>query len=146
MPDFKLYNYPRSGNCYKVRLLLSILDLPCELIDIDLLEGESFTDEFKRINPRGQVPVLQDGEQTIWDSMAILVYLAKHRDRIVSRQELLEELWTGRVVTESTLSSRVKAARHAVGDSNGCRALYNRRQRCPLPGPGPGDGGSRGNG
>lgn len=77
MPDLRLYNYPRSGNCYKVRLLLSMLDLPYARIDIDLLEGASMTDEFRMINPRGQVPVLQDGEHRIWDSMAILIYLAR---------------------------------------------------------------------
>lgn len=60
----------------------------------------------------------------------LLVYLARHRDRIVSRRELLDELWTGRIVTESTLSSRIKAARHAVGDSGrsqSCIATFNRR-------------------
>ncbi|MEA3275984.1 MAG: winged helix-turn-helix domain-containing protein, partial [Pseudomonadota bacterium] len=60
----------------------------------------------------------------------LLVYLARHRDRIVSRQELLDELWAGRVVTESTLSSRIKAARYAVGDdgrSQNCIATFNRR-------------------
>jgi glutathione S-transferase len=77
MSVLKLYNYPRSGNCYKVRLMLSFLDLPYECIDVDILKGESVTDEFKQINPRGQVPVLQDGEQRIWDSMAILTYLVR---------------------------------------------------------------------
>jgi glutathione S-transferase len=77
MPDIQLYNYPRSGNCYKIRLLLSMLGLAYECIDIDLLKGESLTDEFKQINPRGQVPVLLDGDLVIWDSMAILVYLAR---------------------------------------------------------------------
>ncbi|MET0068680.1 MAG: glutathione S-transferase family protein [Candidatus Thiodiazotropha sp.] len=77
MASLKLYNYPRSGNCYKVRLFLSMLDLDYECIDIDLLKGESLTDEFKRINPRGQVPVLVDRDLVIWDSMAILVYLAR---------------------------------------------------------------------
>jgi len=60
----------------------------------------------------------------------LLVYLARHRDRIVSRRELLDELWAGRIVTESTLSSRIKAARHAVGDSGrtqSCIATFNRR-------------------
>lgn len=46
-------------------------------VNVDLAGGESQTDEFKRLNPRGQVPVLVDGEVTIWDSMAILTYLAK---------------------------------------------------------------------
>jgi TolB-like protein/DNA-binding winged helix-turn-helix (wHTH) protein len=60
----------------------------------------------------------------------LLVYLAKHRDRIVSRRELLDELWAGRVVSESTLSSCVKAARHALGDSGRSQsyiATFSRR-------------------
>lgn len=60
----------------------------------------------------------------------VLVYLARHRDRIVSRQELLDELWAGKIVTESTLSSRIKAARQAVGDSGEaqkCIATFHRR-------------------
>jgi len=60
----------------------------------------------------------------------LLVYLAQHRDRIISRQELLDYLWTGKVVTGSTINSRIKAARQAVGDSGSeqnCIATFNRR-------------------
>jgi adenylate cyclase len=47
----------------------------------------------------------------------VLAYLVAHRDRVVGKDELLETLWGGHIVTESTLSSRIKAARKAVGDS-----------------------------
>jgi TolB-like protein len=47
----------------------------------------------------------------------LLAYLAKHRDRIVSRQELFDELWAGKVVSESTLNGRIKEARQAIGDN-----------------------------
>lgn len=60
----------------------------------------------------------------------LLVYLAQHRERIVTRQELLDKLWAGKVVTESTLSSCIKAARQAVGDSGEeqhCIATIHRR-------------------
>jgi TolB-like protein len=60
----------------------------------------------------------------------LLVYLARNRNRVVSRQELLDELWAGKVVTESTLSSRIKAARQAVGDdgrTQQCIATVHRR-------------------
>jgi len=60
----------------------------------------------------------------------LLVYLAQHRDRIVTRQELLDALWAGKVVSESTLSSCIKAARQAVGDSGeaqDCIATLPRR-------------------
>ena len=46
----------------------------------------------------------------------LLVYLVRNRDRIVSKSELLDTIWMGRVVSEETLSSRVSAARHAIGD------------------------------
>ncbi len=73
----KLYDLDRSGNCYKIRLLLSMLGLDYQRINIDTTRGESQTAEFKRLNPRGQIPVLVEGETVIWDSMAILVYLAR---------------------------------------------------------------------
>ena len=72
-----LYGTPVSGNAYKVRLLLSLLGVEFEEIDIDLMAGENRTESFLALNPRGQVPVLVDGEVTVWDSQAILVYLAR---------------------------------------------------------------------
>jgi len=77
MSQVKLYNLPLSGNCYKVRLLLAMLGLEYEKVHTDSPAGETLTPEFKRLNPRGQIPVLSDGETVIWDSMAILVYLAR---------------------------------------------------------------------
>jgi TolB-like protein/Flp pilus assembly protein TadD len=47
----------------------------------------------------------------------VLVYLIRHRDRVVSRDDLLEGVWDGRIVSESTLASRVNSARSAIGDS-----------------------------
>ena len=77
MTALKLYGYPISGNAYKVRLLLAFLNLPYEAINVDLMAGDTLTPEFNQLNPRGQVPVLCDGDVVIWDSMAILVYLAR---------------------------------------------------------------------
>lgn len=60
----------------------------------------------------------------------LLVYLVQQRQRIVTRQELLDALWAGKVVSESTLSSCIKAARQAVGDSGEaqtCIATLHRR-------------------
>jgi TolB-like protein len=47
----------------------------------------------------------------------LLVYLLQHRDRVVSKDDLFASVWNGRVVSESTLTSRINAARKAVGDS-----------------------------
>ena len=47
----------------------------------------------------------------------LLVYLIRNRDRTVSKDELFDSIWQGRVVSEATLSSRISAARRALGDS-----------------------------
>jgi glutathione S-transferase len=73
----KLYNFPLSGNGYKARLLMSILNVEYETIAIDLRNKEHKTPAFLEINPWGQVPVLMDGDLVLRDSQAILVYLAQ---------------------------------------------------------------------
>ena len=47
----------------------------------------------------------------------LLAYLIEHRERLVPKNELFEKLWEGRVVTDSALTSRIKSARQALGDS-----------------------------
>ena len=73
----KLYDWPLSGNAYKIRLFLSLLGKEYEKVTVDLRSGESREAEFLERNPRGQIPVLEDGKITVWDSQAILVYLAR---------------------------------------------------------------------
>jgi glutathione S-transferase len=73
----RLYNVAYSGNSYKVRLLLAQLGLPCEIIEIDILKGESRAPEFLQINPNGRTPVLEDNGFILAESNAILAYLAK---------------------------------------------------------------------
>jgi TolB-like protein/Flp pilus assembly protein TadD len=53
----------------------------------------------------------------------ILVYLVQHRDRIVSKDELIETIWHGRVISEAALSSRISAARRALGDNGNDQTL-----------------------
>lgn len=74
----KLYNLNLSGNCYKVRLMLSLLELEHELVPVNLQAGEHKSSAFLKLNPLGQVPVLLNGDVVIRDSQAILVYLARH--------------------------------------------------------------------
>jgi glutathione S-transferase len=73
----KLYNVAYSGNSYKVRLLLAQLRIPCEIIEVDILKGESRTPEFLKINPNGRTPVLDDNGFVLAESNAILAYLAR---------------------------------------------------------------------
>lgn len=72
-----LYRHPLSGHAHRVELMLSLLKLDYNLIDIDLLKGEQKQPSFTAKNPFGQVPVLEDGDVTLWDSNAILIYLAR---------------------------------------------------------------------
>lgn len=71
----RLHRLLLSGHCHRVELMLSLLGLPYETVDVDLLKGEQHTPAFKALNTFGQVPVVQDGEVTLGDSNAILVYL-----------------------------------------------------------------------
>jgi len=74
----RLYDYLPSGNGYKVRLLLALLEIPFELIELDILKGETRTPEFLAKNPNGKIPVLEteDG-RFLPESNAILWYLAE---------------------------------------------------------------------
>ena len=74
---YTLYSMRRSGNCYKVRLALAQLDIPHELVEIDILQGETRTPEFLKMNPSGHVPVLEvTPGNYIAESNAILWYIA----------------------------------------------------------------------
>lgn len=73
----KLYDIPLSGNCYKIRLFLSLLGKEYETIPVNAAAAENRVAAFLKINPRGQVPVLDDNGVIIWDSTAILMYLAR---------------------------------------------------------------------
>jgi glutathione S-transferase len=70
-----LYDAVQSGNAYKVRLMLSLLGLQHELKPVDLKSGQHKTPDYLKLNPLGQVPCLTDGDVTLRDSQAILVYL-----------------------------------------------------------------------
>ncbi len=72
----KLYYSPSAPNSRKVHAVAIHLGLPLELRLVDLQKGESRTPEFLRLNPTGRIPILQDGEFILWESTAIMQYLA----------------------------------------------------------------------
>ncbi|KAA0584410.1 glutathione S-transferase [Azospirillum lipoferum] len=77
----KLYHHPLSGHAHRARLFVSLLGLPHELVEVDLMAGAHKSPDFLKLNPFGQVPVLDDDGVVIADSNAILVYLAKKAGR-----------------------------------------------------------------
>lgn len=73
----KLYFHPVSGHSHRARLFLSLIGVQHDLINVDLMAGAQKQPDFLKLNPFGQVPVLDDGGTVVSDSNAILVYLAK---------------------------------------------------------------------
>lgn len=73
----KIYGDIQSGNCYKVKLLTSILGIPHEWIHVDILKKETSTEAFLLNNPNGKIPMLElDDGRVLVESNAILNYLA----------------------------------------------------------------------
>ena len=137
---FKLYSMRRSGNCYKVRLALAQLDIAHELVEMDILKGETRTPEFLAMNPSGHVPVLEVAPgRYIAESNAILWYVAGNTplvpDDRADRAEMLQWMFFEQHSLESNLGAAyfwltlVKGGRdlqqHALEDwmQEGYRAL-----------------------
>jgi len=74
----KLYGDSASGNCYKIQLLLSFLEVSYKWIEVDIMVGETRTEAFLKMNPNGRIPLLEleDGSH-LAESDAILFYLAE---------------------------------------------------------------------
>jgi glutathione S-transferase len=78
MTTLRLHDYAASANCYKVRLLLAQLGRDYERVPVDIFAGDTLTDEYARLNPQRQTPVLErDGAEPLTESGAILVHLAE---------------------------------------------------------------------
>ena len=73
----ELFEFAQSGHSHKARLMLSLLQLPYKSVLVNGTNLEQKTEAFLKMNPFGQVPVLKDGGTIVWDSQAILVYLAR---------------------------------------------------------------------
>ena len=72
----KLYGFPPSPNTRKVQAVAAHLGIPMEFEFVDITKGRSHTPEFLKMNPTGRTPVFTHGDFTLWESNAILRYLA----------------------------------------------------------------------
>ncbi len=137
----KLYNVPASGNCHKVRLMMSILGIKPEIVPIDLFKGEQKAPDYMKLNPLGKVPAIDDDGVVIWDSQAILVYLARKYgstdwmpEDAASMAEVVKwlsfathEMWDGPAIARAILKFKrpldlpaaQKNAHHALGILDG---------------------------
>ncbi len=130
----KLYDREASGNCYKVRLLLSFLNMPYERIPVAMKDGKNVVDgSYLQLNPRGQIPTLVDGGTTLWGSTAILCYLAARHDETsgwlpreparlgevmqwleLAQNEILNGLFRARAIVKFGLPGDLEAAQQTA--------------------------------
>ena len=78
------FHFNNAPNPMKVALLLEELELPYEAIPVDTRKGEQFAPDFLAVNPNGKVPAIVDGDVKVFDSNAILLYLADKAGRFVA--------------------------------------------------------------
>jgi glutathione S-transferase len=85
----KVYGDYRSGNCYKVQLMLTLLGKDYEWQTVDVLSGETRSEAFLAKNPNGKIPVLElDDGTCLWESNAILNFLAEGSEFLPSEPRL----------------------------------------------------------
>ncbi len=72
-----LYDYYRSSSSYRVRIALELKNIPYRSVHVDLVGGENRTEDYGAINPQQFVPVLDDGQCKISQSLAIIEYLSE---------------------------------------------------------------------
>jgi len=107
----RLHDYPASGNCYKVRLLLALLGQPYERVPVDIFAGDTLTDTFAALNPARTTPVLElDSGEVLTESAAILWYLAEDTaflpDDRLARAHVLRWLCFERALTPAVAGAR----------------------------------------
>ena len=78
----KLYYHP-SPNPVKVALYLEETGMPYELMPVDTRKGEQHLPAFRAINPNGKTPAMTDGDVRVFDSTAMLLYLAEKSGQFV---------------------------------------------------------------
>ncbi|HSD53781.1 MAG TPA: glutathione S-transferase family protein [Burkholderiales bacterium] len=110
--NYRLYDYLPSGNGYKVRMALRELDLPYELIQIDITRGESRTPAFLARNPNGRIPVLEiEGRGYLSESHAIIGFLAEGSALVPADRLDRARMWQWLCFEQYNLEPNVATAR-----------------------------------
>mgnify|MGYP003815782811 CR=1 FL=1 len=77
--NMKLYSFPMSSNARRAMLVVHHLELPVEVVVVDLVKGGHKTPDYVALNPSGKVPTLVDGDFVLTESWAIMAYLADQK-------------------------------------------------------------------
>ena len=128
----KLHDFLDSGNGYKVRLLLAELGEPYDLVEYDVLKGETRTPAFLAMNPNGRIPVLElDDGRFLPESNAIIFYLAdgtRHLpDDAYERARVLQWMFFEQYSHEPNIATSRFILRHTAEDDPR-RALLDQKR------------------
>jgi GSH-dependent disulfide-bond oxidoreductase len=104
----KFYYHP-SPNPLKVALLLEETGLPYEVVPVDTRKGEQHSAAFKAINPNAKTPALVDGDATVFDSNAILLYLAEKTGQFLPSNTPAHQAERAQMYSWSLVSGRFKS-------------------------------------
>jgi len=72
----KLYGFTPSPNTWQVRALAAHIGVPLDFVALDFTKGETKTPAFLAVNPTGRTPALTDGDFKLWETLAIMQYVA----------------------------------------------------------------------
>jgi glutathione S-transferase len=75
----KLYSIHNSNNCRRVNATIAHLKLDVEIVEVAIQNGDLKKPDYLALNPNGKVPTLVDGDVTLWESRAIMQYLASQK-------------------------------------------------------------------
>lgn len=78
--------YNGAPNPLKIALFLEEAGVPYEAVPVDTKRGDQHTDEFRTVNPNSKVPAILDGDTAVFDSSAILLYLAEKTDQFLTQE------------------------------------------------------------
>ncbi|MFT5658973.1 MAG: glutathione S-transferase [Gammaproteobacteria bacterium] len=128
----KIYGDIQSGNCYKIKLLCSLLDIQHEWIHVDILVGETLTSDFLAKNPSGEIPLIElaDGRY-LSESNAILNYLAYGSDLLPNDAFELAKVQQWQFFEQYSHEPYIAVARYIakyLGLPDDKRAKYESRQ------------------
>ena len=86
------FYFHHTPNPMKIALFLEETGLEFELVPVDILKGEQHSAEYRRINPNGKAPAIEDDGQRVFDSTAILLYLSEKTGKLTGQPEDRAEL------------------------------------------------------
>ncbi|MFT4790064.1 MAG: glutathione S-transferase [Paraglaciecola sp.] len=109
----RIHSFPLSGHAHRVHLFASVAGIAHQIVHVDLPAGEHKQATFLTLNPLGVVPVIEDGDAIVHDSISILIYLARKYAPAFIPEDLQQEAEMHRFLAMSAgeISYGVGAAR-----------------------------------